>query len=86
MTWHLTGQGLLQAVVLLDGKQVNDFTFSNGVFKTSPISWPTPTGETVSVLLNLQFSAFSGEGLRNIAGQSLVLEQSIASVGLAFAS
>ncbi len=50
--------------MLLDGKQVNDFTFSNGVFKTtSPIAWTTPTGETASVLLNLQFSAFSGEGL-----------------------
>ena len=50
--------------MLLDGKQVNDFTFSNGVFKTtSPIAWTTPTGETASVLLNLHFSAFSGECL-----------------------
>lgn len=55
--------GHVQAVVLLDGKQVSDFTFSNGVLRTtSPISWTTPTGETASVLLNLQFSAFSGEG------------------------
>jgi len=48
--------------VLLDGKQVHDFAFSNGVFKTtSPISWTNPTGETTSVHLHLQFSAFSGE-------------------------
>ena len=52
----------LQAVVLLDGKQVNDFAFANGVFRTtSPISWTNPTGETTSVHLHLQFSAFSGE-------------------------
>ncbi len=48
--------------MLLDGKQVHDIAFSNGVFKTtSPISWTNPTGETTSVHLHLQFSAFSGE-------------------------
>jgi hypothetical protein len=52
----------MQAVVLLDGKQVSEFTFSNGVFRTtSPIAWNTPTGETTSVNLHLQFSAFAGE-------------------------
>ena len=48
--------------MLLDGKQVSDFSFTNGVLKTtSPISWATPTGETASVHLSLQFSVFSGE-------------------------
>ena len=52
----------MQAVVLLDGKQVSEFTFSNCVFRTtSPIPWTTPTGETTSVNLHLQFSAFAGE-------------------------
>ena len=48
--------------MLLDGKQVTDFSFTNGVFKTTaPIAWATPNGETASVNLSLQFSAFSGE-------------------------
>ncbi|CAK0782825.1 hypothetical protein CVIRNUC_006020 [Coccomyxa viridis] len=52
-----------EAVVLLDGKQVTDFSFTNGVFKTTaPIAWATPNGETASVNLSLQFSAFSGYG------------------------
>ena len=52
----------MQAVVLLDGKQVTDFSFAHGIFKTTaPIAWSTPNGETVSVNLSLQFSAFSGE-------------------------
>lgn len=48
--------------MLLDGHQVSDFAFANGVFRTtSPIPWATPSGETASVNLHLQFSAFSGE-------------------------
>ena len=52
----------MQAVVLLDGKQVTDFSFTNGILKTTaPIAWSTPNGESASVHLSLQFSAFSGE-------------------------
>lgn len=58
---HVRRETAMQAVVLLDGKQVTDFSFTNGVFKTTaPIAWATPNGETASVNLSLQFSAFSG--------------------------
>jgi hypothetical protein len=40
-----------QAVVLLDGKPVTDFTFANSTFRTtSPIAWTTPSGETAQVI------------------------------------
>ncbi|KAK9904021.1 hypothetical protein WJX75_002693 [Coccomyxa subellipsoidea] len=52
-----------EAVVLLDGKPVTDFTFANSTFRTtSPIAWTTPSGETAQVNLHLQFSVFSGYG------------------------
>ena len=52
-----------QAVVLLDGKPVTDFTFANGIFRTtSPLAWTTPSGEAASVHLHLQFSVFAGYG------------------------
>ena len=52
-----------QAVVLLDGKPVTDFTFANGIFRTtSPLSWAAPSGEVASVHLHLQFSVFAGYG------------------------
>lgn len=52
-----------QAVVLLDGKPITDFTFANGIFRTtSPLSWTTPGGEAASVHLHLQFSVFAGYG------------------------
>jgi hypothetical protein len=39
-----------QAVVLLDGTPVTDFSFANGIFRTtSPIAWTTPNGETTQV-------------------------------------
>ena len=54
---------LHQAVVLLDGKPVTDFTFANGIFRTtSPLTWATPSGEAASVHLHLQFSVFAGYG------------------------
>ena len=49
--------------MLLDGQPVTDFAFANGILKTTaPLAWAAPSGETASVHLHLQFSAFAGYG------------------------
>ena len=48
-----------QVVVLLDGRPVTDYTFTNACLKTtSPIEWDTPDGGKALVNLEVQFSAF----------------------------
>ncbi|CAL5220251.1 g2231 [Coccomyxa viridis] len=52
-----------KAVVLMDGKAIDDYTMSNGVLKTNtPIEWETPNSQIARVNLQLQFSAFFGYG------------------------
>ena len=64
-----------QVVVLLDGRPVTDYTFTNACLKTtSPIEWDTPDGGKALVNLEVQFSAFFGYGVKEAAGAYLGLQ------------